>query len=805
MSHPSSPKKLKEGSAFISQLLNAARVVPASQDTPEEVTAKSRQALRVEKSDDGAGKAASSGAATKATSLKGSHPTQSHMQQSERQENVQGHFEGLPQGSAHAGLKASTTSGGNAAAAPAAVERQQSPCNAEGRKPGALISISTGPTVKSSAGQARLNRDKQSTDAKSGLPSSPLVETLLSDPAAAAAAAAQPEASPMESGQLQPESRTATPRTIPGLQHEIAQAPIPALGSGTHTPPSGSIQHAPGHFLHDGRVSGNLALEGLLATGVPPGFQPPRPLSGSMHVQGERSGPTMPPVPAGKQMQMGISAGRPTGTSPVDRLSQPGPPPIPSGGLAIRTKAMAGHVPPNNPTPSGQITSSMKTYPEQPLSHVTTEAPGGFYGSAQPQQAIISRQQQKPQQQLQQEAVLGRQGKAVVQDSLPGPSQPGPSSTEPPRPSIGSMMKPDLQDLRRQAMLHLQDVRGGSQQPPPAATPRSDREPAAASSPPPFAAETAGAAGRAEAGHPLLSQPRSEAASEAAQKSPSRSPSKEEPVANQDDQADASDLERLKPGGSPDGKLQAGADAPGQEAAAAVASPALTVAHVDSPLQARAQASGGISISMDMASRSGLGQATLQGRKTRPGGRGMAGPGRMQIVISSNPQQEASTEVAVFPPPAFAGIGNLLDASTLADINNAMRSLPGSHGMSQAGPEAYQQSAAASTAAVYSSPLSRFRSYRLCETYQAATKADYLSATYGNTVDAQWPLCPYEARGSCRNPKCPYQMPADYTLEAVQIVRDIFITAQKAGSKAAVPSKADAQKAGGLEAVPQGI
>lgn len=68
---------------------------------------------------------------------------------------------------------------------------------------------------------------------------------------------------------------------------------------------------------------------------------------------------------------------------------------------------------------------------------------------------------------------------------------------------------------------------------------------------------------------------------------------------------------------------------------------------------------------------------------------------------------------------------------------------------------------------------------RLSESYRAATGAPYLSATYGNNIDAQWPLCPYEARGSCRNLKCPYQMTSDYTLEAVHIVRDIFITAQR--------------------------
>ena len=72
---------------------------------------------------------------------------------------------------------------------------------------------------------------------------------------------------------------------------------------------------------------------------------------------------------------------------------------------------------------------------------------------------------------------------------------------------------------------------------------------------------------------------------------------------------------------------------------------------------------------------------------------------------------------------------------------------------------------------------------RLCETYHDATKAAFLSASYGNTIDPQWPLCPYEARGSCRNAKCPYQMAADYTLEAVQIVRDIFITAQRSASQ----------------------
>ncbi|KAK9860427.1 hypothetical protein WJX84_007272 [Apatococcus fuscideae] len=184
--------------------------------------------------------------------------------------------------------------------------------------------------------------------------------------------------------------------------------------------------------------------------------------------------------------------------------------------------------------------------------------------------------------------------------------------------------------------------------------------------------------------------------------------------------------------------------------------------------------------------------AARANKKTRLASRGQGLPGRMQIVISSNPQQEAGTDVALFPPPCLAGLGPHLGRMGPEAVHAMGRAWPVSHARSPT-------LAVATPAGIYISPLSRFRSYRLCETYHDATKAAFLSASYGNTIDPQWPLCPYEARGSCRNAKCPYQMAADYTLEAVQIVRDIFITAQRAGSKAAVPSKADAQKAGSPE------
>ncbi|KAK9842133.1 hypothetical protein WJX84_006524 [Apatococcus fuscideae] len=217
-----------------------------------------------------------------------------------------------------------------------------------------------------------------------------------------------------------------------------------------------------------------------------------------------------------------------------------------------------------------------------------------------------------------------------------------------------------------------------------------------------------------------------------------------------------------------------------------VTSPSLLVTKLESP--ANKHQSG--RTQENQASASNL--VAGKGKKTWLGSRGQAAPGRMQIVISSNPQQDAASDAPAFPAPAFLGLHRHLGSMSSADVSSMLEVWPVSNSKGQAAKTWTPDS-------TYVSPLSRFRSYRLCESYRAATGAPFLSATYGNNIDAQWPLCPYEARGSCRNAKCPYQMTSDYTLEAVHVVRDIFITAQRAGSQAAVPSKADAQKAGSPE------
>ncbi|KAK9821897.1 hypothetical protein WJX74_010681 [Apatococcus lobatus] len=600
-----------------------------------------------------------------------------------------------------------------------------------------------------------------------------------------------PEPSPMESGQLQPESQTATPHTLPKLEPSVpgTSSGIPCVSFPDTLPP-----------LPPGSKNGSLSQDlGASVAGqmqpFPPGFPPvpssSPPFSRPTRMEGgwirpvlpvsSQDGWIRPPGPVQRPLSRSWASASPMqlppSTATLDgsaSLTHPScaaglvlprsdrnlPPSaswqLHANGLAA---ASGSSVPPGarwNPselnTPAAMPISSAHTYE-------ATLAPSSGCNAAMEPHAPPDK---------------------------PHPGTNSVSSGQPPQQqqlnlSIAGMTKPNLQDLRRRAMQNLQDIpesRGG---PSHASTHQNELStrvtPASASG----GSSAGGTAGVSLGGQDVKKMDASDstrASSEGVMQSSQGVGDQPPAPGGQAQHQLAGEAE------SPMGKPRAGAAA--SEAAAVVTSPSLLVTKLESP--ANKHQSG--RTQENQASASNL--VAGKGKKTWLGSRGQAAPGRMQIVISSNPQQDAASDAPAFPAPAFLGLHRHLGSMSSADVSSMLEVWPVSNSKGQAAKTWTPDS-------TYVSPLSRFRSYRLCESYRAATGAPFLSATYGNNIDAQWPLCPYEARGSCRNAKCPYQMTSDYTLEAVHVVRDIFITAQRAGSQAAVPSKADAQKAGSPE------
>ena len=47
------------------------------------------------------------------------------------------------------------------------------------------------------------------------------------------------------------------------------------------------------------------------------------------------------------------------------------------------------------------------------------------------------------------------------------------------------------------------------------------------------------------------------------------------------------------------------------------------------------------------------------------------------------------------------------------------------------------------------------------------------SRTYANRLNPQWPVCPFELRGKCRDLKCPFQMNLDVTMNNMEVLLDV--------------------------------
>lgn len=94
--------------------------------------------------------------------------------------------------------------------------------------------------------------------------------------------------------------------------------------------------------------------------------------------------------------------------------------------------------------------------------------------------------------------------------------------------------------------------------------------------------------------------------------------------------------------------------------------------------------------------------------------------------------------------------------------------------------------------ASYESPLTMFRSYRMCSAFQTAWHNRVVSQTWSHMLDPCKPLCMFEHRGKCNDDACPWQHVADYTLDNAHLLSQLSkylnpeqeVEAQKLSSEA---------------------
>lgn len=62
---------------------------------------------------------------------------------------------------------------------------------------------------------------------------------------------------------------------------------------------------------------------------------------------------------------------------------------------------------------------------------------------------------------------------------------------------------------------------------------------------------------------------------------------------------------------------------------------------------------------------------------------------------------------------------------------------------------------------------------RLCPTFASVARLPLATRSFAHRVRPDWPLCPYELRGSCRDTKCSFQMNVDTALNNVELLQHL--------------------------------
>ena len=423
-----------------------------------------------------------------------------------------------------------------------------------------------------------------------------------------------PEPSPMESGQLQPESQSATPHTIPKLEPAIPWDPSQSTSpADTQAPP---IAHPP--MLPSGPSSNGPSAQSESAImpgqmqsfppGFPPSPSPALPLSRPTRVEAGWIRPAMPaPVQDGwirpPFISQRLASRSPQPSAPLPPQSGSGGPDASAAPLPMTITASAAsamNLPPgegnNMPLAGLQLhTAVLAAAASQPLAGAAISKSLAWtsrsLGDPSSREFLPNGKTQ---------AALPMPIAASDNAALAPPAQASASLEQsalqdqrqlPPQPqqlglSIAGMTKPNLHDLRRQAMQNLQDSTPGSAGPLQQLTQqRGQHEPEGANpaaAGPPVGAVIANDVGvGSTVGVKAVSN---QEASQTTRASGEGSLQSGQGLENAALVSEAQPKRQPAEGaGTPRQKLRHGAAAPASAAAEVAASPALLVTEVDSP------------------------------------------------------------------------------------------------------------------------------------------------------------------------------------------------------------------------------
>lgn len=131
---------------------------------------------------------------------------------------------------------------------------------------------------------------------------------------------------------------------------------------------------------------------------------------------------------------------------------------------------------------------------------------------------------------------------------------------------------------------------------------------------------------------------------------------------------------------------------------------------------------------------------------------------KARVALSS---ANAETPAAVTPP---AHPPLLFGAASITTVLQNCSALPAPADAPQA---------AGAPSGDYESPLFAMRSVRGLPQFTGVWRLDVSSTTFSHAIDPLWPLCPFDLRGECRDPSCPWQSKDDTCISGSELVSDL--------------------------------
>jgi len=125
-------------------------------------------------------------------------------------------------------------------------------------------------------------------------------------------------------------------------------------------------------------------------------------------------------------------------------------------------------------------------------------------------------------------------------------------------------------------------------------------------------------------------------------------------------------------------------------------------------------------------------------------------------------------------PRHVGAIGRALTLSRTPGPSDRVSGIvPATSGRAPLPPSTATAEGTGSVAASYTSPLLRFRAYRLTPYFRTRSRKSLVSTTYSNKLDPMAVLCKHDLHGACNDARCPYQHRTDYSMAAGELLQSL--------------------------------